>query len=111
VEDLRAGAGLVVADRVGRHGVSNLRDQWKAIQAADAGVVAATTSQNCRHRGSRSEIMAKVRARDNETPEESDEIRFIVMRARRADGEGQVGAGGSSRDTVWRAPSQERMRI
>ena len=80
LESLGARAGMVVADRLGRHRVPH-RPASAASRSSSRrpGSTATTTSPSCSAQGlSDEEVMRRVRARDNESPEESDEIRYMV---------------------------------
>ena len=57
------------------------------------------------------EVMQRMRARDNETPEESDEIRYMVYALDAGSGEDQVGAGSVQGQAVRRPASQEHLRV
>ena len=112
----RAGARLVVADRVGRHRVPDLRDQQQAVQAADA--------RSLRQRLHRRDAGAGTARRGDQAPgpgarqrdrEEADEIRYMVYAARRRDRQDQVGAGGAQADcrsaaAIARTPTRRRRR-
>ena len=55
--------------------------------------------------------MRRVRARDNETPEESDEISYMVYALDAAHRQDQVGAGGAQGQALRRPASQEHLRV
>ena len=108
-----AGAGLVVADRLGRHGV---RDRPASAASRSSSrrqaSTATTTSRSCSAQGlSGEEVMRRVRARDNESPEESDEIRYMVYALDAAHRQDQVGAGGAQGQAVRRPASEEHLRV
>ena len=57
------------------------------------------------------EVMRRVRARDNESPEESDEIRYMVYALDAAHRQDQVGAGGAQGQALRRPAPQEHLRV
>ena len=57
------------------------------------------------------EVMRRVRARDTESPEESDEIRYMVYALDAATGKIKWEREAHKRQAVRRAPSQEHLRV
>jgi hypothetical protein len=79
VGERRPWPGMVITDCFRQHRVRHVRDQRPAVQGADAGIYGNDFIAEMRAQGlSNAEINTRLRARDNEIPEESDEIRYMV---------------------------------
>jgi hypothetical protein len=79
VGDRRARPRLVVAGRCRQHGVRHVGDQQPPFKQPTPGIYGNDFIAEMRAQGlSSAEINTRLRARDNEVPEESDEIRYMV---------------------------------
>ena len=87
-------ARLVVANRVGRHGVRDVgRQQPNRSKSRRQACTATNTSPSFQAQGlSDEEILQRTQARDNEFSSEASEVRYMVYALDAATGQGQVGA-------------------
>jgi outer membrane protein assembly factor BamB len=112
VGDRRARPRLVVASGCRQHGVRHVGDQQPSLQAADARHYGNDFIAEMRAQGlPTAEINKRLRARDNEVPEESDEIRYMVYAFDATTGALQWEREAHKGLAVRRAASEEHVRI
>ena len=112
VESLGAGAGMVVAHRVGRYRVPHRRHQRQAVQAADAWTLRQRVHRRAPAPGTvgRRSDAPRARARQRVAGRgRRDQVHDL--RARCSHRQDQVGAGGAEGQTLWRPAPEEHLRL